>query len=61
MYNFVKEVFGIDFSEYGGDFKFVKEVILIVFRDSFEDKDKFAIENCLLIGYVFNEVIIFYF
>lgn len=56
MHNLVKEVSGIDFSEYGGDLKSAKEVTLTVLRDSLEDKDKFAIENCPSIGHVLNEV-----
>lgn len=56
MHNLVKEATGIDFKELGNDLKVAKEFTLNKIGKDLESKDKSAIEACLSIGHVLNEV-----
>lgn len=58
MHNLVKEATGIDFKELGNDLKVAKEFTLNKIGKDLESKDKSAIEACLSIGHVLNEVIL---
>ncbi|MED6182557.1 Lysine--tRNA ligase, chloroplastic/mitochondrial [Stylosanthes scabra] len=56
MHNLVKEVSGIDFSEFGDDLEVAKKVTLGTLGNNLDAKDKASIEACQSVGHLLNEV-----
>ncbi|XVE61569.1 hypothetical protein DITRI_Ditri06bG0050900 [Diplodiscus trichospermus] len=56
MHNLVKEVTGIDFTEFENDLKVAKDVIMKTLGVGLDNKDKFSIEACPSLGHLLNEV-----
>ncbi|KAK7382838.1 hypothetical protein VNO80_01938 [Phaseolus coccineus] len=56
MHNLVKEIAGVDFSEFGDDLEVAKRVTQDTLGKNLDNKDKGSIEACRSIGHLLNEV-----
>jgi len=56
MHNLVKEIAGVDFSEFGDDLEVAKRVTQDTLGKNLDNKDKGSIEACQSVGHLLNEV-----
>ncbi|KAK7341170.1 hypothetical protein VNO80_24095 [Phaseolus coccineus] len=56
MHNLVKEIAGVDFSEFGYDLEVAKRITQDTLGKNLDKKDKGSIEACRSVGHLLNEV-----